>query len=467
MAPSNVYPTSDSRLILIAANQDTVFKRLTEAMGRPELAADARYATHSARGANQKELDELISDWTRTITAERLEQLMDEFGIPSGKIYRAPEMLADPAFPGSGGDRHDVRIRNSERCACRMSRRSSALTPGRRAQPGARSRRAQRATFTRACSATATSEWPNCRQPGSSDARSRHDALAAARHWLAVRNEAATIGPIAGVTIATPDLAAAENAYVRDLGYRLDSPGHASAGEQAQAWNRPAAAAAPLCYGASGGRRRLRIPVRRESRMPRGYRAFSSFGWNAAELIVSDVDAMADELAGSPFEILGPPQDLSFTDAIRAMQVRGPAGEILYLTQFKRDLPTLPAPPARCKVDRVFIVIVGGASLDDAAVVLHDHVWRAAAAAHGIPRQSHVRGASVCRPEHRYQIAALPLRGRCYIEADQMPPPQKPPIAAGPSAARHRDRQLPVLRTPVDARLPDGPAGEIIEIVAA
>jgi formyl-CoA transferase len=98
VAPSNVYPTSDGKLILIAANQDTVFKRLAEAMGRPQLAADARYATHSARGANQKELDDLISDWTRTITAERLEQLMDEFGIPSGKIYRAPEMLADPHF---------------------------------------------------------------------------------------------------------------------------------------------------------------------------------------------------------------------------------------------------------------------------------------------------------------------------------------------------------------------------------
>lgn len=98
VAPSNVYPTSDGKLILIAANQDTVFKRLTEAMNQPELASNPRYATHSSRGAHQKELDDLISAWTRTIPAERLEQMMDEFGIPSGKIYRAPEMLADPHF---------------------------------------------------------------------------------------------------------------------------------------------------------------------------------------------------------------------------------------------------------------------------------------------------------------------------------------------------------------------------------
>lgn len=98
VAPSNVYPTSDGRLILIAANQDTVFRRLTEAMQRPDLAADARYKTHTARGANQKVLDDLIAAWTKGITADRLEQLMEEHGIPSGKIYRAPEMLADPHF---------------------------------------------------------------------------------------------------------------------------------------------------------------------------------------------------------------------------------------------------------------------------------------------------------------------------------------------------------------------------------
>ncbi len=98
VAPSNVYPTKDGTFILIAANQDTVFRRLAEAMGRPELAESERYSTHTARGAHQAELDELIADWTRTVTAPELEALMEEFGIPSGKIYRAPEMLEDAHF---------------------------------------------------------------------------------------------------------------------------------------------------------------------------------------------------------------------------------------------------------------------------------------------------------------------------------------------------------------------------------
>lgn len=98
VAPSNIYPTRDGSMILIAANQDTVFGRLAVAMGQPELAEDERYATHSARGAHQVELDELVATWTRTLTGPELEQLMADSGIPSGKIYRAAEMLEDAHF---------------------------------------------------------------------------------------------------------------------------------------------------------------------------------------------------------------------------------------------------------------------------------------------------------------------------------------------------------------------------------
>lgn len=98
VAPSNVYPTNDDRMILIAANQDTVFKRLALAMGRPELAADPRYATHSARGRVQKELDDLIADWTRTRRLEDVEEILNAHSVPCGLIYRTPDMLADPHF---------------------------------------------------------------------------------------------------------------------------------------------------------------------------------------------------------------------------------------------------------------------------------------------------------------------------------------------------------------------------------
>lgn len=98
IAPSNVYPTKDGIYVLIAANMDSVFARLSAAMGRPELATDPRFATHTARGERQVELDEIISDWSSSLGREELGRLLDENGVPRGDIYRAPEMLEDAHF---------------------------------------------------------------------------------------------------------------------------------------------------------------------------------------------------------------------------------------------------------------------------------------------------------------------------------------------------------------------------------
>ncbi len=98
VAPSNVYPTKDGKMLLIAANQDTVFGRLAEAMGDPELASDPRFLSHAARGQHQQVLDERVAQWTATLTADELQQCMDDHGIPAGGIYRAPDMLEDAHF---------------------------------------------------------------------------------------------------------------------------------------------------------------------------------------------------------------------------------------------------------------------------------------------------------------------------------------------------------------------------------
>ena len=97
VAPSNVYPCRDGD-ILIAANQDNVFARFCHAIGQPGLAADPRYRDHRSRGANQAELDRLIAAWTGPHTLAEVEKLMTEHAIPSGRLYRAPDMLADPHF---------------------------------------------------------------------------------------------------------------------------------------------------------------------------------------------------------------------------------------------------------------------------------------------------------------------------------------------------------------------------------
>lgn len=98
VSPSNAYPTADGEMVLVAANQDTVFGRLTEVMGQTELATDERYATHGARGQHMEELDGLIAAWTSTLDADDLLGRLHEGGVPAGRIFRAKDMFADPHF---------------------------------------------------------------------------------------------------------------------------------------------------------------------------------------------------------------------------------------------------------------------------------------------------------------------------------------------------------------------------------
>jgi formyl-CoA transferase len=97
IAPSNIYPTRDG-LVLIAANQNTVFKRLCEAMGSAQLADHPDYANHQVRGRHQAQLDELIGRWSSRLPTREVLDLMDRHGVPAGLIYRAQDMLADPQF---------------------------------------------------------------------------------------------------------------------------------------------------------------------------------------------------------------------------------------------------------------------------------------------------------------------------------------------------------------------------------
>jgi succinyl-CoA--D-citramalate CoA-transferase len=98
VAPSNTYPTSDGDYIVIGANADTVFRRLAKALGHPEWAQDERYATHHARGENQEELDGMISDWTKKHTADETLAVMNEAGVPAGKLFTAKDMVEDPHY---------------------------------------------------------------------------------------------------------------------------------------------------------------------------------------------------------------------------------------------------------------------------------------------------------------------------------------------------------------------------------
>ncbi|MFN3855137.1 MAG: CaiB/BaiF CoA transferase family protein [Phreatobacter sp.] len=99
-APSNIYPTLDGKHIVIGANADTIFRRLTGVMGMAELADDPRFATHGARGRpeNQAEIDRIIADWTATKPRAALLAALDAAAVPAGPVSDAAEVAADPHF---------------------------------------------------------------------------------------------------------------------------------------------------------------------------------------------------------------------------------------------------------------------------------------------------------------------------------------------------------------------------------
>jgi crotonobetainyl-CoA:carnitine CoA-transferase CaiB-like acyl-CoA transferase len=98
IAPSNVYKSSDGKWVVIAANHDTLWRRLAKLMGHEELGEDERFASHHARGENEDLLDEIIGEWAGRHTAEELDRIVNEAGVVCAPVYSAADIYDDPYF---------------------------------------------------------------------------------------------------------------------------------------------------------------------------------------------------------------------------------------------------------------------------------------------------------------------------------------------------------------------------------
>ncbi|MBX9920603.1 CaiB/BaiF CoA transferase family protein [Mycolicibacterium frederiksbergense] len=112
IAPSNIYQSANGSWVVIAANQDTVFRRLCGAMGMPELAGDDRFVNHVARGRHQDELDTIIGDWAAERQPDDIIATLSEAGVISGPINTVAEVVNDPQLQARGmiADHWDERV---------------------------------------------------------------------------------------------------------------------------------------------------------------------------------------------------------------------------------------------------------------------------------------------------------------------------------------------------------------------
>ena len=101
-APSNLYPTADGHWILIAANSDPLFAKLSDLIGRPELKGEMDFIDNPSRVANADTLDQIIGDWTRRACLVDLLVALNGANIPCSKVYTAADCAEDPQYRHRG-----------------------------------------------------------------------------------------------------------------------------------------------------------------------------------------------------------------------------------------------------------------------------------------------------------------------------------------------------------------------------
>jgi crotonobetainyl-CoA:carnitine CoA-transferase CaiB-like acyl-CoA transferase len=102
IVPTNTYRCADGRYVIIGGNGDSIYQRLMRAIGRPEMAADPRYATNTKRVENEKDIDAAISAWTGARASEAVLAALRDADVPNGPIYNVADMMADPHFNARG-----------------------------------------------------------------------------------------------------------------------------------------------------------------------------------------------------------------------------------------------------------------------------------------------------------------------------------------------------------------------------
>lgn len=175
----------------------------------------------------------------------------------------------------------------------------------------------------------------------------------------ALQNSFSNIERIKIATVVTSDVQGTKSLYSDWLNYKVVEEGEVPE-VLARCWGAPKmnGKSYALLQPESNDDIYLRII---EGTVPKKYKAMTTYGWNAIEIIVEDPDAIYRKLVDSPFKHIGGPENLGDAlSTIRAVQFKGPSEEVFYFTTDTgdRSISTLLTP--RSAIDRPFIMVVAG-----------------------------------------------------------------------------------------------------------
>ena len=223
------------------------------------------------------------------------------------------------------------------------------------------------------------------------------------------------LGPSLKATICTPNLALSIAAWQGSLRHHVHSQGQLSA-ERAAKLNAASMVGAPCAMLAN----ELDEPWLEliEHREASTLDPFRHSGWLSLEISVADVEQLRSSLDETLFKVIGEPASLDVSDDILAMQVIGPAGEVLYLTEVKAPVPPFELPFARCAVDRLFIPVILTENRDATAALYEQLNGHA-----GLKFDTKITVINQAWGfdfNHRHPVCALQLAGSNLIEIDQL-----------------------------------------------
>jgi hypothetical protein len=284
-----------------------------------------------------------------------------------------------------------------------------------------------------------------------------------------------SLGPSLSATLVTPNLDRTTRAYCDFLHHHVHSSGTISA-EQAFQWKLESMAGASMVWLANELEEPwLRVIEQADADVPD---PFWHSGWFSLEVGVKEVDSLREGLDDSPFSIIGEPANLDVSDDIRAMQLVGPSGELLYLTQVNAKVPPFDLPFARCAVDRLFIPVLLSPDRDSSLATYEQFPGTS-----GMKFETKITVINQARKldiDQRHLVSTIQLRGKHLIEIDQLDGLSMRPASPGSLPTGIGMITFAVNTIPTDAdsytmtegvfaghkaTLMRGAAGELIELI--
>ncbi|MEO9220497.1 MAG: hypothetical protein ABI251_01730 [Mycobacteriaceae bacterium] len=223
------------------------------------------------------------------------------------------------------------------------------------------------------------------------------------------------------MTVVVADLDIAIELYHHGIGLQPLTFGTISR-VAAAGWNRPSlrgcrwTSLAASCVDRPGVIRVIEVPG------VIAPRPLTTAGWAAAEVIVADADAAMVRAQAAGLEVLAEPAAVGSAGGLRAVQVAGPAGEGLYLTQVTRPPPGFELPMSAESVGRVFIAVLASRDLEVSRDLLEGVLGARRITDHLLP----VRALNVAwglPPGEQHRISTVQLATTSAIEVDQYPAP--------------------------------------------